>query len=429
MLPAILSLLSMTADPPPTAEFLLQPPRFDGSRWVYGVTERGGSPDADQWTYRVVTWSVDATQPSVGRSFAVYDATDEERPDQSGGRATRQAQMPLSAEPVEGAYVVDATGHGLTDAADRSDPVAGIPIRVPPGAETVEAAGQTWTVAERDRLTLVPAGKFRCLVLVRTELYEGRTREFENRVAEGVGLVQSRTRLLGEGRPTVLSETELIEFEAAPSPPLTDAEIAALPAELYPTAVGTTWRYTQIDRSEIPIEVTPSQFIIQITKRGELDGRPAWMTELRDVAEGGLFGQLVARIAGTEPPPIVGWETYDPTVPGYIMQGDDASAETDTPVISSPELFAFWPPRVGATFKSDGGVESVTDVRRETVVTPAGVFECVRVETQFSGPNDQTRSVGYWTPGVGQVRYEMFGTGEAAVLEQTLVHFRAGADD
>lgn len=418
MLPLALSVLALAPDGTPRP-FALTPPTTVGTRWTYETKRRPASDDGG-YDYGAVRWTVagSAGDDAVAMEVETFARLDDEGEPLGKAISVLRATLPLV--PSDGVLTSDELSKEFS-------PTCEWPLMVPDDAGTVEAGGRVYEVLERDRLTYVPGGTYRCLVLRRSQpsdCGEG-TVEIEDRLAEGVGLVWSRTRLLTAAKPRTLAEVELAAFDPAPSPPLTEEEIAALPAELYPTAVGTSWQYEEVDRTA---EGGPgrSRFAARIVRNGELDGRPAWVTEFRYGADRGLLGRL---LGGAGKSVASEWGTYDPSVPGYLIdRRDDAAAgqASERAKLESPTLFAFWPPRVGAKYDGDGGTEAVVDVRRATVSVPAGVFDCIRVETVQTGGGSEDRTVGYWSPGVGQVKLESVDEDGRVLWEQTLADYRAG---
>ena len=387
MLPAILSLLSLGGDEPPVPPFVLNPPTTVGTQWVYETKSR---EDVSERTfeYGALRWTIG----------------------EAGTAAEVIAKLPDGVEPTAG------VGLDWEPSEDASPPpLAGYPAEVPPDAATVEAGGVTYEVLERDRLTVVPAGRFRCVVL-QSKRDDGAT-VIEHRLAPGVGLVEQETRRLVGDRPVLIAGTELHAFDAAPSPPLTEEEIAALPKELFPTDIGTTWTYGTTDTyGDEPEE---SRLTVTVVREGTYKGNPAWMSKSTP-STGGLLEGVAQRLAGLSEPPTFSWETYDPRQSVYLMDAsEDASRHKDSSVLDGDRYsFAFWPPRVGLTFTSDGLTETVTAVSRETVVVPAGSFDCIRVETEYGSGG---RSVGRVAVGVGFVLLESFNeAGEIEFLEQLL---------
>lgn len=156
--------------------------------------------------------------------------------------------------------------------------------------------------------------------------------------------------------------------------------------EFYPTRPGTRWvmQWTYTDGA------APDRDVIGITEEKVVNGYRKWKVRVVSgpAPKNPLEGLLRAIVAPRNEDDDVydAWEYYDVGREAYVSKGVDDEGEPPYPLV-------FYPAKKGDTFEYDDGLPAtvIDDARKVTV--PAGTFECIVFEIDYTEGELETVSL------------------------------------
>lgn len=175
----------------------------------------------------------------------------------------------------------------------------------------------------------------------------------------------------------------LLAFVASPA--LADEPARGPAEEFYPTRVGTHWvmRWTFTDGSD------PVQDVVGVTDEKIVNGYRKW--RVRVVTGPVAKNPLVAIIKALTNPREVdevfdAWEYYDVGEEAYVSKGVEEEDELPFPLL-------YYPAKEGDVFTDPDGLPITVVAGKQKVKVPAGTFDCIVYEVDYTEGALETVSV------------------------------------